>query len=253
MPIEPVRSLWIGNPLPSAQRACIESFLSVGHPFELFVYELIDNLPPGVRIRPADEIVPRSRIFRYSAAAGPGQGGLGGFSNLFRYTLLLREGGYWVDTDNFCLRPFPGDPLVISSERLRDGRAVPNCGVIKCPPGHALARYCLHHAQAADIHTLQFSQIGPSLMAAAVAELGLHDAVTDPEIFCAIPWFEFESLRDPPPPALPASALGLHLWGECWRRVGGDIPWPGAGGSLLRQLADRASSSPVNASPTPIA
>jgi hypothetical protein len=241
MPLEPVRSLWIGNPLPPAQRACIESFRRV------FTYDRVDNIPPAVRLRPGDDLVPRSRIFRYTAAAGRGEGGLGGFSNLFRYTLLAREGGYWVDTDNFCLRPFPTDPLVISSERLRDGRTVPNCGVIKCPADHALARYCLARAETANVHTLRFAQIGPSLIAEAVDVLGLHAHVASPDAFCSIPWFEYESLREPEPLTLPPQALGLHLWGECWRRGGRDIPWPGPEGSLLYALATPVHSAAATA------
>ena len=30
-------------------------------------------------------------------------GSVAGFSNLFRYELLRRDGGWWVDTDVLCL------------------------------------------------------------------------------------------------------------------------------------------------------
>ena len=128
--LEPVRSLWIGESMPAAHAACIESFLRVGHPFELFTYGEVDGLPRGVRVRDAEEVVSRDRVFRYGAAAGESKGGLSGFSNLFRYALLLREGGYWVDCDVFCLRPFPTDPMVISSERTKNGRATVSCCVM---------------------------------------------------------------------------------------------------------------------------
>src|SRR5205085_1334129 len=102
------------------------SFLRVGHPFELFVYDDVEGIPAGTRVRAAQDIIGRERVFAYGPAAGRGAGGLSGFSNLFRYALLLREGGYWVDTDNFCLRAFPSDELVIGTERGRGGEVVPN-------------------------------------------------------------------------------------------------------------------------------
>lgn len=242
MTLEPVRSLWIGDALPAAQAACVASFLRVGHPFELFVYDRVANIPDGVRLRPASEIVPQDRVFTYSAASGRASGGLGGFSNLFRYTLLAREGGCWVDTDNFCLKPLPQGEVLISSERLRDGVIVPNCGVVRCPPEHALARYCLERCEQADTQTLAFGQTGPALIAAAVQELGLQPFITPPEAFCSVDWFEFESLLSPG--EIDPNAVGIHLWGEMWRRRSREILWPGPEGSLLAQLAatlDRAT------------
>ena len=125
MNLEPVRSLWVGDALPAAQAGCIASYLRIGHPFELFVYAPVAGVPACVRLRRADDIVSQNRVFTYGEASGRAQGGLSGFSNHFRYALLAREGGWWVDTDNFCLRPLPESELVIGSERLRDGAAIP--------------------------------------------------------------------------------------------------------------------------------
>jgi hypothetical protein len=234
---EPVRSLWIGDVLPEAQRACISSFIRIGHPFELFTYGPLRNLPEGVKVRPGEEIVPKDRIFTYAAINGRGAGGLGGFSNLFRYALLLREGGYWVDADTFCLRPFPSDSVVISSERQRDGQVIPNCGVLKFPVGHPFAELCFSIADRADAETLTVGTTGPALVSAAVERLGLQHSVVSADVFCLIDWFEHERLTKPG--TISGATLGIHLWGERWRRAGTPIPWPGPPGSLLRALADR--------------
>ena len=240
-PFEPVRSLWIGNSLPPAHHACITSFLRIGHPFELFSYDPIDNVPRGTNLRSAAEIIPRDRIFRYGPAAGRGAGSLGAFSNLFRFALLLREGGYWVDTDMFCLRPFPADPIVISSERRSDGRTT-SCGsVLKCPAQHPLAQYCFDRAHAADPQTLIFGQTGPALVAAAVQDLSLESTVAPPDAFCSVNWFEHESLCTPG--TIPETAFGVHLWGERWRQMETPIPWPGPPGSILHALSTLSPSS----------
>ena len=43
-----------------------------------------------------------SDIFRYRD-----NGSYAGFANFFRYELLRKRGGWWVDLDTICLRPFP--------------------------------------------------------------------------------------------------------------------------------------------------
>jgi hypothetical protein len=234
-PLEPVRSLWIGSSLPPAHQACIASFLRIGHPFELFTYEPLNTIPSGTILRSAADIIPKERIFRYGPAAGRGHGSLGAFSNLFRFALLLREGGYWVDTDMICLRPFPADPVVISAERRGDGRTTPSGGVLKCPAEHPLAQYCFYRANAANPETLVFGQTGPALLAAAVQDLNLESAVAPPDVFCFVDWFKHESLCAPG--TIPDAAAGVHLWGERWRQMDTTIPWPGPPGSILHTLA----------------
>ena len=233
--LEPVRSLWVGDALPAAQRACVDSFLRVGHPFELFTYGEVEGVPRGVRVRDAEEIVSRDRVFRYGKCAGESAGGLSGFSNLFRYALLVREGGYWVDCDVFCLRPFPDAPMVISSERMRNGRRAVTCCVMKCPAQDPLARYCLARAVASDSKLLVHGETGPALVAEVVRKRALQGAVVAPEAFCCVDWFACGSLYQPG--VFPAGAYGVHLWGEVWRREHGEIPWPGERGSMMHELS----------------
>src|SRR5260221_311292 len=70
----------------------------------------VEAITAGTGVLDAGEIVTGDRVLRYGKAAGESAGGLSGFSNLFRYALLLREGGHGVDCDVFCLRPFPTAP-----------------------------------------------------------------------------------------------------------------------------------------------
>ena len=232
--LELVRSLWVGDALPAAHRACVESFLRVGHPFELFAYGAVGNVPRGVVVRDAEEIVSRDRVFTYGAAAGESAGGLSGFSNLFRYALLAREGGYWVDCDVYCLRPFPTDAMVISTERMRNGRRAVTCCVLKCAAKDPFAQYCLARAAASDPATMVHGETGPALVAEVVRKRGLEGALAAPDGFCCVDWFEAERLLRPG--VIPAGAYGVHLWGEVWRRAGG-VPWPGVRGSLMWELA----------------
>ena len=110
-----IQSLWIGDRLSTMERLCITSFLEHGHPFHLYVYDEVANVPRGVILEDATEIMPRDKIFRYKE-----HDSVSGFSNLFRYKLLLERGSYWVDSDEICLAPFPSEPeYVFASEAVQ--------------------------------------------------------------------------------------------------------------------------------------
>src|SRR5690242_2392198 len=96
--LERLNSLWVGERLGYIEQLCIASAMVAGHPFTLYSYtpDIIENVPDGVEIRDAREIMPEERLVRY-ADSGAIQLG----ANFFRYELLLKGAGYWVDMD-FC-------------------------------------------------------------------------------------------------------------------------------------------------------
>ena len=94
-----VQSLWIGDSLSELEALCIRSFIFHGHPFHLYTYGNVDNIPQGTVVRDASEIIPEDQIYRVRDS-------LAIFSDQFRWELLSRQGGCWVDMDMICLRPF---------------------------------------------------------------------------------------------------------------------------------------------------
>ncbi len=107
-----IQGLWIGTELSVMERLSIASFLANGHQFQLFVYSDVKNIPAGTIVRDGEEILPASAIFRYRD-----NGSYAGFSNFFRYELLWKFGGWWVDLDTICLQRFGSpDDYVIGSE-----------------------------------------------------------------------------------------------------------------------------------------
>src|SRR5882724_10558983 len=80
---------------------CLKSFLDHGHHVIIFAYDETE-VPALFEKRDAAAVLPRERIFFYKS--GPGRGSVAGFANLFRYVLLERYGGWWIDTDVLCLR-----------------------------------------------------------------------------------------------------------------------------------------------------
>lgn len=137
-----VHSLWIGKKLSQLELLTLISFTAHGHLFYLWTYNPIETpLPSNVVIRDANEILHESKIFKYKYCNqyGHGKGSYAGFSDLFRYALLYKHGGWWVDMDVTCLKPldFPEPYVFRSHHKLK---IVGN--IIKCPPFSKLMQKC---------------------------------------------------------------------------------------------------------------
>lgn len=141
-----INSLWIGNKLSKIELLTISSFLHLGHSFRLWTYEpLLTELPSGVEMCDAHLIIPRDQVFSYKNANkyGHGKGSVAGFSDIFRYKLLYEKGGWWVDMDVTCLKPFD------FTERyfFRNHHELSVVGnVMKCPKNSELMKLCYEEA-----------------------------------------------------------------------------------------------------------
>ncbi len=234
MSLDPIQSLWIGSRLSKLERMCVESYLRHGHPFFLYVYDQVGNVPDGVHIRPADEVVSRENIYQFQNLAN--------FSDYFRYRLLQEAGGFWVDLDNFCLRPYDfSAPYVFSSQRpsARSQDSEINAGVIKVPAHSDIMQFCVDQVDLMDTKTNHWSQIGPGLLMDAYHRFGLEKQLQHYSAFCPLDYF-----------GAPANVIGrgtedykflpqtysVHLWNEEMRRanVDKDAEYPG---SLYDRLA----------------
>jgi hypothetical protein len=198
------------------EQLSIRSFQAHGHQFMLYVYDDIDGVPPGTILMDANRVIPASRIFTYREHRT-----YAGFANFFRYKLLLEKGGWFVDADMVCLRPFDfqGD-YVFSSEGLEQRQLV-NVGAIKAPPGSAVLEYAWRACERMDTAALTWSQCGPALFGAAVGAHALGPHVQPWPVFCPVHFSAWRRVLDPSAPwqFLPETRA-IHLWNEQWRRSG---------------------------------
>ena len=137
-----VHGMWVGRQLSRLELLTIHSFLHHGHEFHLWAYDDLSNagLPPAVRIRDADQIIPRKDVFAKigrDRETGVGRGSFGApFSDLFRYKLLFEHGGIWADMDVTCLRPFDSK----HAYAFRPHRLGVVGSIMKCPKGSRLLK-----------------------------------------------------------------------------------------------------------------
>lgn len=223
------QSFWFGDSLPKFAVMAMQSFLDHGHDYHLYSYSGLE-LPAGARLLDAGQILPSNRVFHYRQPDGS-RGSVSAFSNLFRYEMLRRNGGWWIDTDVVCLsRDVPQTDTFWGWQDLKWICSA----ILKVPPGHPLAEQAFHEADSAGTD-ITWGQCGPYMVTRLVRQLGLEDRSCPPEI--AYPVYHTEHL-------LPVTTEGhdeavrrldgkpfLHLWHEKFRRSNDpriDNPEPGS-------------------------
>jgi len=230
-----IQGLWIGPELSAMEQLSIASYLAHGHDFQLYLYEPVRNVPEGTTIRDANEVLPASRIFRYTEHAT-----YAGFANSFRYKLLLDRGGWWSDTDSVCLKPFDFAEDYVFSSELSKGVQMINNGVIKVPPSSELMAYAWEVCQRKSPETLVWGETGPALMAEGVERLSLTRHVKPPVTFCPVGYKQWRTLLDPDAdPAFGDDTYAVHLWHEQWRAAGQDKNSHYHPGCLYERLRQR--------------
>jgi hypothetical protein len=244
IPIYPtIQGLWVGARLSAMERLCIRSFMHHGHPFRLYTYGPVEHVPPGTEICDANRVIPQSGIIRYK------NGSLAGFANFFRYKLLLKNGGWWVDLDTICLRPFDFPDEYVFSSEMHHGTPIVASVVIKVPKGSEFCKYAWQVCQSKDVENLIWGETGPRLTGEAVKSLGLQQYVLGPEVFCPVDPDTWEEIFDPNGRAQFSSGTrGVHLWNELWRREGLDKNATYAPGCIYERLKSAYLGAETNGS-----
>jgi mannosyltransferase OCH1-like enzyme len=230
-----IQALWIGGKLSAMERLCISSFLRNGHEFHLYLYEETSGIPKGTVIQDAAKILPASRIFTYTEHKT-----YSGFANFFRYKLLLEKGGWFVDADTICVKPFEFDGEYVFSSEGINGRQLVNVGAMKVPPGSAAMEYAWAACERMNPSELKWSQCGPTLFREAIEACSLQEHVQPWEVFCPIHFSVWEQMLDPAVSwNFEELTRAIHLWNELWRRSGVDKDMRFPTGCLYERLKER--------------
>jgi hypothetical protein len=236
---DPIQALWIGNRLSNLEQFSLASFAANGHAVHLYAYEDIAGVPPGVTVLDGRTVLPEASIFRYGPNAVFGVGSVAAFANLFRYKLLLENGGWWVDTDVVCLRPFDFEaPYVFGHEFP----TTVNCAVMRLPAGSPVAE-ALYQSAVAKGQDVKWGDTGPRLFTEKVKEFGLeafalpHQAFYPVQAWAAAALFADDS--DGSQGARLNDAYAVHFWNEMlrWSGVDKDAIFPAT--CIYEQLKSR--------------
>lgn len=239
-----IQGLWVGGRLSRVEQLCIRSFLRFGHEFHLYTYEQAEDVPEGTTIRDGREILDSKFIFRHQD--GWGKGSLAGFADVFRYELLLQRGGWWVDMDVLCVRPFPEPEgcVFASTFEYCYGELATNC-VLHLPAGSDFARSLAGAIEWETLASSQWGQYGPGCLQRMIAGHALTEFIQPWHVFCPWQWRTLDRFLFKGNKALVLQTLrrakdvvrerveagfhksgvrgrtlGIHLHNEIWRQNG---------------------------------
>ncbi len=125
----PVASLWIGDKLHYINQLCLKSHVLNGHPVTLYCTDDVKNVPDGVEIRPASQIMEIDMDLVEATSASF-------LSNVFRYKMIQETGAIWIDCDAYCHKPFDDRQEFVFAGHGMLGNL--NCGVVGLPQDCAL-------------------------------------------------------------------------------------------------------------------
>lgn len=220
-----IQGLWIGTALSKMEQLCIASYLQNGHDFHLYAYGRVDNTPSGARIMDANEIIPAGDLVKDEF------GGYVNFSNKFRYMLLYKKGGWWVDMDTVCLKPFDfKESYVFSSEAsVPYKRLLVNTTFIKSQPGAPFLKDCIDFINSRGFENIHWGELGVNLISRMIFTNQLSEHIKSPEYFCPYSGHELNGLIQNAATTDISGSYAIHWWNELWKRKGfsKDADFPG--------------------------
>ena len=194
-----VQGFWQG-PLGTMERMCLTSYVRMGHTFDLYMYratteqedEWVSRLGGFLNICYADRIVPESVLSTFPSPSL--------FSDYFRYALLKAKGGWWVDMDTVCLRPFDDieDEYVFARDNI-DHFYVSGC-FLRALADSPMISECLtitSNIPQAERDSLGHMDIGPKLLQRQVIAYGMEKYVAEPYTFDPIPYTRITQIVQP--------------------------------------------------------
>jgi len=213
------------------ERLSLASFRDNGHPVHLYVYDEPAGVPAGVRVMDAEEILPRSTLFRHKRTQS-----FALFADWFRYRLLFERGGIWADADMVCLKPFDYESAEVYA--WQDEKYINNA-VLGLPAGHPLASWlasCCENPnrllpydnfgmrlrklrrrvlQGDRRDKVRWGENGPKGLTRAARYLGYADRALPSWHFYPVSPQQYRTLFESPVgdgAALPSGSRAVHLW-----------------------------------------
>ena len=229
-----LNSLWIGDNLHAVHRLCLSSAVYHGHRVRLFAYGPLRNVPEGVELADAEQVLPKSALFIHKKTGSPAP-----FADRFRIKLIGMGLGAWIDTDILFVKPLEAASLNIfgwESDKLV-GNAIlqldPESNLFAlvnqhinedflAPPwlsGYQKVMLKLREALGIRRHVgaMAYGTTGPDLLTWALRETGNLHLARPVQAFYSLPYAQktavfrknsgWHGFKD-----LPEGVVAVHLW-----------------------------------------
>jgi hypothetical protein len=244
-------TLWIGDKLGPVERACMMSVLRQGHRLALYCYREPIGVPAEIELRDANQVLSEDKVFVHRS------GSLAFFSDWFRYELLSRGLGTWVDADMYLLRPLDMEEDYLFGE---ESPGMINNAVLRLPPDSPMLPFLLEPFEKGRMPTAtplryqlasrfwqmlgrerHFSRFawgstGPLAVNQLARRFGLASKALPPDVLYPVLWSDAEWIRDPRrklEEVTTERTVGIHLWNHCISSFKNE---PAPEGSFLHRL-----------------
>ena len=201
----------------------------------MFSYNLKMIVPKWLTLRDAEEILPQDEVLRSK------DGRLTIDANRFRWALLQKLGGWWIDPDVVLMKPDMPDSEVFYGNLDAFGQ-VPT-GVLKFPVGHKLLDEALVRSRLQSNAQPTTDRAGSEILTALASEHAFDLTSDSEKSLGPISWFNVLDLFDPAKAVAMAERTGperfLHLKNDVWRRAGIHSGLASPEGSFLDALFAR--------------
>jgi Alpha 1,4-glycosyltransferase conserved region len=211
-----VRSFWHGQFSPY-EALCLSSFVAAGIQVELFSEAPIAGLPDGVTCRNARDILDQEVAYYRHEFDGPSPAL---HANHFRYALLERLGGWWIDTDIILVAAsLPAADIFLARQSDREL----NNSVMRFPKGHRLMKAARERA-AAGSDNARWGETGPKLLTELQPVYAPDMPIAPRHGAYEIGADEFQKFLLPEARQEVEERISnstfVHLWNEMWRKAG---------------------------------
>jgi hypothetical protein len=261
-----LNTLWIGESLHPVHQLCLTSALYHGHKVRLFTYNQMRDVPEGVEIASAEEVLPKSAMFFHAKTGSPAP-----FADRFRIKLIGMGLGAWIDTDILFVKPLKTlsknifgweDEKLVGNAILGIDPASELFATVSrhinddflTPPwwnGYQTAALKLRKALGLRKHVgaMPYGTTGPDMLTWALRQHNQLHLAQPRAVFYPLPYAQklavFRRNGWTPLDDLPDDVTAIHLWfqglrGGLSKRAAAqdDLP-PAEPGSLLHDMARR--------------
>ncbi|MGY6202553.1 hypothetical protein [Paraburkholderia strydomiana] len=200
-------SFWHGPELSAYEVACLSSFTAYGNDVALYTYGEVQNVPKGVIVKDASEIVKSDALTAFSIDGTPS---MAHFTDYFRFVMFTKTDEIWVDTDMLLLRAF--DRSLEGNIIGRESATSICTALLRLDPADPRLLELLQRIEAMKGTSIKWGDTGPRLLTsvygvnAGVPESDFYPVHFDDYYKVFLPQYFDECA------ALCANSYSLHLW-----------------------------------------
>ena len=221
--IEVANFFW-GGDLTPYEEANFLSFLHNGFNVNVWSYQKL-TLPKEIVNRDANEIISKEFLMKFNQNFQ--KSNMSSFSNLFRYELILKEGGWWFDSDCICLKDVSDFSKLANNQKFVLALENPDLvgSSVMYINDKNIAQMLLDETNKRinkNNYKFFWGEIGPYLITDVFKAKNLFEKTIKTEYFYKIKPEEFHILFDPDSTlnvqTLLKDSFVCHTWNEMFRK-----------------------------------